>query len=85
MTTHILDDSRAYETNADRRMICGIVGKLPDGDQFWYPSEYSAGQADCPVCNPGGPRRMGTPISELTGRNGGNAEWRRISESWGYD
>ena len=28
--------------------------------------------------------RVGTPLSELDGRNGGNAEWRRISESWGY-
>lgn len=28
--------------------------------------------------------RVGTPLSQLDGRNGGNAEWRRISESWGY-
>lgn len=28
--------------------------------------------------------RIGTPLSQLDGRNGGNAEWRRISESWGY-
>lgn len=28
--------------------------------------------------------RVGTSLSQLDGRNGGNAEWRRISESWGY-
>ena len=66
-------------------MICGIVGPLPKGDVFWYPAEYNARKADCPGCNPGGPQALGTPISELTGRNGGNAEWRRISESWGFD
>lgn len=27
---------------------------------------------------------MGTPMSELDGRDGGNEAWRRISESWGY-
>lgn len=29
--------------------------------------------------------RGGTSLSQLSGRNGGNAAWRRISESWGYD
>lgn len=28
--------------------------------------------------------RGGIPISQLDGRNGGNAAWRRLSESWGY-
>lgn len=28
--------------------------------------------------------RVGIPLSQLDGRNGGNEAWRRISESWGY-
>src|SRR3546814_19374430 len=28
--------------------------------------------------------RIGIRLSQLDGRNGGNAAWRSISESWGY-
>src|SRR3546814_1892 len=28
--------------------------------------------------------RIGIPLSQLDGRNGGNAAWRSLSESWGY-
>lgn len=93
MTTHILDDSRDYETNADRRMLCGIVGKLPEGDVFHYPSEGCAVHvADCQGCNPGGPLPWGTPLSQLAGRpdgtRAGEAAYERfkdIAASWGYD
>ncbi len=84
---HILDDSHGDGTLAKRRMICGIAGALPAGDVFWYPSEANADYADCPGCNPDGPRRRGTPLSQLSGRPGepGFAEFCRIAESWGYE
>ena len=74
------------ELNSGRRFACGIGPELPEGDKWFYQSESAAlRHADCPGCNPSGPVPIGTPISQLDGRNGGNAEWRRISESWGYD
>lgn len=72
------------ELNSERRFACGIGPELPAGDKWFYVSESAAERhADCPGCNPN-PRQIGTPISELDGRNGGNAAWRAISESWGY-
>lgn len=66
------------------RYVCGI-DDLPEGDKHFFSGESCAWRlADCPGCNPN-PERLGTPISELSGRSGGNAAWRRISSSWGYD
>lgn len=73
--------------NSERRMGCGIVGKLPPGDTFYYDGEALAyHKADCPGCNPGGPEPLGTPISQLATQPGckGYAAWLAISESWGH-
>lgn len=72
--------------NSARRFACGLGPELPAGDTYYFAGEASADRADCPGCNPAGPRSLGTPISELSGRPGhpGYPEFRRIAESWGY-
>ena len=72
---------------SQRRMACGIVGPLPEGDQYYFQSEGLSRLADCQGCNPGGPQKLGTPISQLCGRPGHNgfSEFSRIAESWGID
>jgi len=75
------------ELNSKRRFACGIGPDLPEGDKYFFQSEYAADRADCPGCNPAGPRKLGTPLSELSGRPGhpGYDEFVRIAKSWGYD
>jgi hypothetical protein len=81
---HIRHDDEDVKYHGLPRFVCGLA-ELPPGDKWFGAYEPLADvRADCPGCNPN-PRRLGTPLSELTGRNGGNAEWRRISASWGYD
>lgn len=78
------------ELNANARFACGLSGKLPDGDVYYRQGE--AGKAGfrggdvCPGCYPGGKPKIGTPLSELSGRPGhaGYGEFKRISDSWGY-
>ena len=73
--------------NSKRRFACGIGPELPTGDTYWFEAEGQAyHQADCPGCNPGGPKPYGTPISQLSGQPGpGHEEFLRIARSWGYD
>ena len=74
--------------NSKRKFACGIGPELPPGDQWMDGSEFSAPyKIDCPGCNPAGPKKYGTPISELSGRPGepGYAEFCRIARSWGHD
>lgn len=74
--------------NSRRRFACGIGPDLPVGDTYFFAAETAAEyKSDCPGCNPGGPKRFGTPASELSGRPGqpGHAEWLRISRSWGHE
>lgn len=73
--------------NSKRRFACGIGPDLPEGDTYYFAAEFSAARADCPGCNPGGPRQIGTPISELSGRPGheGYEKFCAIARSWGYD
>lgn len=78
---HVRVDDEPTNDKAEYR--CGLK-ILPPGDKFYWYSELGARFADCPGCNPEGRRPLGTPISQLSGRNGGNAEFRRISESWGH-
>jgi hypothetical protein len=76
------------ELNSKAKMACGIGWPLPEGDSYHFASENCAEyRADCQGCNPGGPRRLGTPLSEISGRPGhpGYGEFRRIAESWGYE
>lgn len=75
------------ELNSQRRFACGIGPGLPSGDVYFFQCEAAADRADCPGCNPGGPQKLGTPISQLSGRPGdpGYAEFVRIAKSWGYD
>lgn len=75
-----------WEDNSKREFACG-VDPLPPGDKWFHASESAADRlADCPKCNPN-PRRLGTPLSQLSGRPGqpGYAEFVRIAKSWGYE
>lgn len=82
---HIRTDDE--ELNSKRKFACGIGPELPEGDQYYFESERLADFADCPGCNPAGPRKLGTPLSQLSGRIGepGYAEFCRIARSWGYE
>ncbi len=74
--------------NSKRRFACGIGPELPEGDKYFFADEVGQHwQIDCPGCNPAGPRQLGTPMSQLSGRPGhpGYDEFCRIAESWGYD
>lgn len=73
--------------NSKRKFACGIGPELPAGDKYFFVTESAAyHKADCPGCNPEGPKQYGTPLSELSGRPGTNgfAEFSRIAESWGH-
>jgi hypothetical protein len=73
-----IDDN---ELNIHRKFACGIGPELPEGDQWVYASELRAARADCPGCNPAGPRPLGIPISALNGnasaRHDDPAAWER--------
>lgn len=73
--------------NCKRRFACGIGPELPSGDNYFFHQETSADKADCPGCNPHGPRQLGTPLSELSGRPGhpGYERFKQIAELWGYE
>ncbi len=74
--------------NSKRKFACGIGPELPEGDTYFFESESAADRhADCPGCNPSGPRKLGTPISELSGRPGhaGHERFVAIAKSWGYE
>lgn len=75
------------ELNSKRRFACGLGPGLPEGDVYYFQSEAAADRADCPGCNPAGPRRLGTPISQLSGRPGhpGYDDFCRIARSWCYE
>jgi len=77
------------ELNRNRRFACGIGPDLPEGDVYFFQSEPAADRADCPGCNPAGPRKLGTPLKDLAGTPAENPEgYRRfvqIAKSWGYD
>jgi len=82
---HIRIDNE--ELNSKRKFACGLGPELPPGDTYYFSSERMADRADCPGCNPAGPRRLGTSLSQLSGRPGhdGFEEFKRIARSWGYD
>lgn len=73
--------------NSKRKFACGIGPELPAGDVYWFEGERQADFADCPGCNPAGPRKLGTPLSELSGQPGqpGYERFAAIARSWGYD
>lgn len=80
-----IDDDKP---NSEAQFVCGLRWPLPEGDKYFFVSESAAERhSDCPGCNPGGPRKLGTPISQLSGRPGepGYEEFCRIAASWGYD
>jgi hypothetical protein len=87
---HIRIDDEAE--NSKRKFACGIGPELPPGDIYFFEAEVASGphrmnRIDCPGCNPEGPKPLGTPISQLSGRPGhpGYEEFCRIARSWGYD
>lgn len=63
--------------NKDQRMACGIVGRLPEGDAYFFSGESGARRSDCPGCNPNGPQPLGIPLSKVTG-----ADLDRIADQW---
>jgi hypothetical protein len=74
-------------TPGERKFACGIT-ELPEGDKFFFEGESAAWLvADCPGCNPGGPKKLGTPISQLSGRpcHAGFDQFSAIATSWGYE
>lgn len=73
--------------NYHRRLICGIGPELPESDTCYYDGESLSRLSDCPGCNPGGPRELGTPISQLSGRSGhpGYEKFCQIARSWGHE
>ena len=73
------------ESNAERKFQRGVGPELPPGDVYYFDGEAGAWHADCPGCNPGGPRQPGTPISKLSGTIGtpGYAAFCEIARSWG--
>jgi hypothetical protein len=91
---HIRVDSGSDEPNSKGVMHCGLKQPdMPKGDLLIYEGENAAAyfvgvcrhMDACPGCFPEGKPQLGTPMSKLDGRDGGNAEWRRLSRSWGYD
>ncbi len=82
---HIRIDNESE--NSKRKFACGLGPDLPDGDTYHFESEPAAfRRSDCPGCNPGGPQKLGTPLSEISGRPGhpGYEEFCRIAKSWGH-
>jgi hypothetical protein len=74
---HIRVDQQ--ELNSKRKFACGIGPALPAGDQWYYDGEHGANKADCPRCNPDGPRPIGWPASSMNG----NASARHADpEAW---
>ena len=73
--------------NAKRRFACGLGPELPPGDVYFFASEPQSERADCPGCNPSGPRPIGTPLSAVSGRPGtkGFERFKQIADSWRYD
>ena len=87
---HIRTDRE--ELNANATFQCGLKWPLPEGDKYFFEDEvynwpHRWNRIDCHGCNPNGPKPLGTPISELSGRPGepGYAEFCRIARSWGHD
>jgi hypothetical protein len=67
-------------TNAHRRFACGVGPDLPEGDTYFFVDSLS-------LVDVTGARRLGTPISQLSGRPGhsGYEEFCRIARTWGYE
>ena len=83
---HVREQDPAKEEGMTR-IRCGLAA-MPVGDTMFFDGEPGAWlTADCEGCNPGGPKRLGVPISQLSGRPGhtGFEAFRAIGESWGYE
>jgi hypothetical protein len=90
MTTHIrvgawFDERSGKYDNG--HVACGLA-ELPQGDRCVYEADsYAYHVADCPRCNPGGPKPYGTEVSRLSGRPGliGFDQFCEITATWGYE
>ena len=81
--THLRTDNQPL--NSKRRFACGLGPSLPEGDKYVFEGEVGLrGMVDCLGC---GGQKLGTPISELSGRPGqpGYERFKAIAASWGYD
>lgn len=83
---HIRTDNESE--NAKRTFRCGLGPELPEGDKYFFEGEAAAERlSDCPGCNPSGPRKLGVPLSQLSGRPStpGYRQFVSIASSWGHD
>jgi len=79
---------RTDDIAGKREFLCGIVGDLPKGDTYFFEDEPGAWlTADCPGCNPGGQKKLGTPISQLSSTPGshGFENFKRVADAWGFE
>lgn len=70
----------------ETRIRCGLAN-MPAGDTTFFEGDPGAWlTATCEGCNPGGPKQLGTPISQLSGRPGrcGFDAFTDVAASWGY-
>ena len=70
--------------------IVGTIDNIDSiGSKIFYEFDGSVGglnvtrRMSLPAMKLG--HRVGIPLSQLDGRNGGNQVWRNLSASWGYD
>ena len=86
---HIRVDNE--QLNSKRQFACGIGPELPTGDIYYFEGEARrAGfrsEEVCPGCYPEGKPKIGTPLSQISGRPGhpGYEEFCRIARSWGCE
>lgn len=82
---HIRTDYEIENTN--RKFACGIGPDLPAGDKWVGDGQVGLHyMVDCEGCKPFA-TRLGTPISQLSGRPGENGYDRfvKIAKSWGFE
>jgi hypothetical protein len=83
---HVREQDPA-KPEGETRIRCGLTA-MPPGDTMFFEGESGAWlTANCEGCNPGGPKTLGTPISQLSGRPGhaGFEAFRDIAATWGYE
>lgn len=93
---HVREDQGPDVPNSQQRMLCGLVGYLPEGDTLIYEGDSDGlwrtvtckgclGIKDSTPNEPAPIAPLGTRV--LSGRVGepGYREFCRIARTWGYD
>jgi len=82
---HVREQDPA-KPEGETRIRCGLAA-MPAGDTMFFAGDPGAWlTANCEGCNPGGPKQLGTPISQLSGRPGSDRfdAFCGVADSWGY-